>query len=84
MRSAPIAVLLLSLSALCGCRCRTEYHPDVTKECMEEALASRGRSDGGPVRENEICKECCVRRGLQVVDPGGCECGKLGVDALFK
>ena len=84
MRSSPIAVLLLSATVMAGCQCRTEYHPDVTKECMDEALASRGGLDGGPVHENDICKECCLRRGLQSVDPGGCECGKLGVDALFK
>jgi hypothetical protein len=33
---------------------------------------------------NKRFAECCKRRGLEIIDPSGIECGKLGLDVVLK
>ena len=78
-RSAVLVALLL----LASCRLKTKYDLDTTKACVDRSLA--GQADGGPGYDwNRACKDCCHEKGMTAVDPGGCECGELGLDALLK
>lgn len=86
---APLALALLSLAALLGA-CRSSVDPEATRACRAEAAAKvRASHPSGPTpgvgqEERELCEACCRARGLSSVEPGYCECGKLGLDALMK
>lgn len=81
-------VIVPFLLVLADCRCRTQYEPEVTRQCMGWAADElEQRRDGGVVdllEHKRLCEDCCRSRGFDAVDPGPCECGKLGVDVLLK
>ncbi len=81
MRTGVLLVLLVLLVALQACRLHSTYDTEATRACMAEATADAG-TDPGAVRT--LCEACCHRGGLSSVEPGYCECGKLGLDALLK
>jgi hypothetical protein len=70
------------LLAAPACRLRTTYDGGATAACMAEATADAGAGDMSGVQTR--CVACCQKRGLSSVEPGYCECGKLGLDALLK
>ena len=70
----------LALLLLAGCRVHTTYDSAATSDCAKEA--NTGITD--PKVNRARFDECCHRRGLDSVDPGSQECGKLGLDALLK
>ncbi len=76
--------LIVVLFVFGGCRCRSEYRSDVTKECMDQAMEEQRKHDGGPFDANTRCKDCCHGRGFDNVEPGPCACGRLGLDGLAK
>jgi len=80
IREAKLSAAVLLLLAAAGCQLRSTYDGAVTRLCVSEA--SSGTSDLTLVRER--FQRCCNRHDLQVVDPSGRECGKLGMDALLK
>lgn len=84
-RIALVAAILLVLSGA-ACRVRSKYDGEATTACMHEASAKdqKARLDGGSIDVNRACKDCCHEKGLDEVEPGPCECGKLGLDALLK
>ena len=55
---------------------------------MRRSIERFGRFSARPARTflaaRERCEACCRRRGLSSVEPGYCECGQLGLDALIK
>lgn len=72
---------------LCDCRCRTQYAPgDVTSKCVDEGYKAAIARDAGndPLAPKNECEKCCSDHGWEGVDPGPCECGKLGLDVLLK
>lgn len=75
------ASLVTSLLVLSGCcRVRSTFDSGATAACQAEGSAP----DAGPGAARERCEACCRRRGLSSVEPGYCECGQLGLDALIK
>lgn len=82
-------VVTLGLGLLVDCRCRTTYAPEVTARCMDEAARTVASRDGGHpavdlTEHKRLCEQCCHDHGLEAVDPGTCECGKLGLDVLTR
>lgn len=86
--AAPRFVVLVAVvSMLMGCRWKTQYREDVTAACRTEGeLAYAKGRDAGDPHANPItpCKDCCQQKGFSDLDPGGCVCGKAGLDALFR
>ena len=87
MRPSGAIVVLAMVAA----GCRTEARADVNEACHREADAAiagkRAATDGGavdPGAHRTICEDCCRRHGLNSIEPGYCECGKLGLDALLR
>jgi len=70
----------LALLSICACRIHTTYDGTVTSTCTTEATT--GTTD--PVQARQKFDDCCHRNGLDSVEPGSMECGKLGLDALLK
>lgn len=82
-RAAVLALAFLGFD----CRCRTEYAPgDVTSKCVDEGYKAAQARDAmsDPLAPKTECESCCRAHGWDSVDPGPCECGKLGIDVLLK
>src|SRR5258708_3388431 len=85
-------VILLAFGALIDCRCRTRYDARATAECKETAMKqavtsapdSGGHGEAVAADWDKRCQDCCHAHRLDNIEPGYCECGDLGLDALMK